>query len=681
MKSVLLLVPFSMAILQPFSANAADVETAVTIMDEVVVTATKTEEKRKDIVNSMVVKDAIDIAEAPAQSLGALLANEAGIDWRTRGNYGGAAESIQIRGMGADGTQVVRDGVVLNSPSLGSADISQIPLNSIERVEVVKGPGSLLYGSGAMGGTVNVISKRPKRDGYVAKVEAGYGTENTYNVAAESGGFVAGDFGYYLTANRKETDGFRDNSDLTHNDVTLNMLLDKGDRFQSSVDFSYIDREYGLPGVQPPAGTNPYAIGGLEFYNGDSATLLDRGEDENYYSALTLKGQETEWVNWRLKGDYAKLESANYSRYSYDGSGSETTVTNTVTGVEGNLDLHPFSRLGVLLGNEYRNFDYENEQQSLDTTGARIAGGVLDQNHRIFTNGTFAEASFRPVEPVQLVGGYRYETHSLFGHEDVIRYGLVVTPLPDTAIKFNSGQHFKAPTLNDLFWPDDGFTKGNPDLKPETGWHSDVTVEQGLLDGKLFASLSWFQWDITDKIDWAEDPTQPSPTGWGNYWTPANVDTYQATGWEANVKIGPYYAVQADLSLTLLDAEEELTPGVTRPARYSPDTQFKCQLSHFSEFGLISALTARYTSSRPGYYASKTDRNAEIELASYWTVDLKLEQELGAHWKIAFLATNLLDKEYDTYLAGFSDQTTSAYTQQPYPGAGRSLFASLAYNW
>lgn len=83
------------------------------------VTATKTEEKRKDIVNSMVVKDAMDIAEAPAQSLGALLANEAGIDWRTRGNYGGAAESIQIRGMDADGTQVVRDGVVLNSPSLG----------------------------------------------------------------------------------------------------------------------------------------------------------------------------------------------------------------------------------------------------------------------------------------------------------------------------------------------------------------------------------------------------------------------------------------------------------------------------------------------------------------------------------------------------------------------------------
>jgi len=681
MKRLLLLAPLSMAALMPHLACAADPEAAVTVMDEVVVTATKTAEKRKDIVNSVVIKDALDIAETPATSLGSVLANEPGIDWRTRGNYGGAAEEIRIRGMGGDGTLVVRDGVVLNSPSLGAADVSQIPLNSIERVEVVKGPGSLLYGSGAMGGTVNIIGKKAKRDGYVAKAETGYGTENTYHLAAENGGFVIGDFGYYLTANRKETDGFRDNSDLTQDDVSLNLLLDKGANFQGNLDVGYVDRKYGLPGVQPPAGTLPYSINGTEFYNGDSAALLNRGEDENSHSALTFKGQPSEWLNWRMKGDYAVLDSTNLSRYSYNGSGTETNVTNTVSGVEGNLDLQPFSRLGVLLGNEYRNFDYENKQQSLDTNGAPVTDGWLDQDHRVFTNGTFAEASLRPLDQLKLVGGYRYETHSLFGYEDVIRYGLVITPLTDTAIKFNRGQHFKAPTMNDLFWPDDGFTKGNRDLMPETGWHTDVTVEQGLLDGKLFTSLSWFQWDINDKIDWAEDPSQPTLSGWGNYWTPSNVDTYQATGWEASVKIGPYHALQAELALTLLDAEEELAAGVTRPARYSPDTLLKGQMIHFSDFGLTSTLTARYTSSRPGYYASKTDQDAAIELASYWTVDLKLEQALADHWTITFLAINLLDQEYDTYLAGFSDQTTSTYTQQPYPGAGQSLFASLAYKW
>ena len=644
-------------------------------------TATKTKETRKEIANSVVLKDALDIEEAPASSLGELLANEPGLDWRTYGNYGGAAEAIKIRGMSADATLVAVDGVVLNSPSFGSADVGQIPLNAIERVEVVKGPGSLLYGSGAAGGTVNIITKAPKREGFDAKVEAGYGTESTYHLAAENGGFVIGDFGYYLSMNRKETDGFRDNSDLTHNDATLKLLLDKGKQFQATLDAGLVDREYGLPGPQPPAGTTPYTIDGVTFYNSDAASLLDRGEDDNQRAALTFKGEATDWLDWRVKGDIASLESSNHSRYSYNGSGTDTDVTNTISGLEGNLNLHPVAGISLLLGDEYRNYDYENRQQALDTTGNAISGGMLEEEHRVFTNGTFGELGYQPVDKVKLLGGYRYETHSLFGHEDVVRYGAVITPWTDTALKFNRGQHFKAPTMNDLFWPDDLFTKGNPDLKPETGWHSDITLEQGgLLRGKLFLSVSWFDWDIKDKINWAEDPSQPSPI-WGNYWTPSNVDTYQAQGWEFNLKLGPLYAIQADFSLTLTDAEEQLNHGAIRDALNTPDTQFKCQLSHLSDFGLTSAVTARYTGARPGYYAANTDSTAQIELDAYWTMDLKLEQTFAEHWKIGLQALNLLDEAYDTYLLGFTDQTTSAYTHQPYPGAGRSLFASLSYTW
>jgi outer membrane cobalamin receptor len=682
-KRLWLLAPLAVSALVPVVAYATESGVAeVAVLDEVVVTASKTEEKRRDIANSVVVKDALDIAEAPAESLGALLANEPGIDLRTRGNYGGATEEIQIRGMGADGTLVVVDGVALNSPSLGSADVGQVPLNSIERIEVVKGPGSLLYGSGAMGGTVNIISKHPSRDGYKARVEAGYGSENTYHLAAESGGFVSGDFGYYLTANRKESDGFRDNGDLTQTDVTLNLLYDKGERFSGEYNFGYVQRDYGLPGVKPPAWTSAYSLNGEQFYNSESANLQDRGEEHNRHCSLALKGRAGELLNWRVKGDNAVLISDNHSRYSYDGSGADTTVTNTARGLEGNLDLHPTTYLGLLVGSEYRNFNYENEQQSLDSSGAPMAGGKNDAKHQVFTNGTFAELNLRPLEQVKLIAGYRYETHSRYGHENVGRYGLVVTPLADTVLKINHGQHFKAPTMNDLFWPDDGaFSKGNPNLKPETGWHSDVTVEQSLLAGKLFATVSWFKWDLADKIAWAEDPSQPSPTGWGNYWTPSNLNTYRATGWEGEVKVGPYAGLRGDLALTLLNAEEELAPGATRAARYTPDCQIKAGLSHYADFGLTSTVTARYVSSRPGYYANNTALTPKIELASYWTVDLKLEQELAEHWRLSMLATNLLDQEYDTYLAGFSDQTSHAYTQQPYPGAGRSLFASVAYSF
>ena len=125
--------------------------TAIPTMDEVVVTATKTDEQRRDVSNALILKDQYEITESPAQSIGELLANEPGIDWRTRGDYGGAAQEIRIRGMKADGTQVLVNGIVVNSPSLGTADVGKISLNTIEKIEVVKGAGSLLYGTGALG--------------------------------------------------------------------------------------------------------------------------------------------------------------------------------------------------------------------------------------------------------------------------------------------------------------------------------------------------------------------------------------------------------------------------------------------------------------------------------------------------------------------------------------------------
>ncbi|MCP4669223.1 MAG: TonB-dependent receptor plug domain-containing protein, partial [Deltaproteobacteria bacterium] len=97
-------------------------------MKQVVVSATKTEEERKDIPNSLIYKDELDIQESPAKTLGAFLANELGVDWRTQGNYGGAIEEVHIRGMSGNATQVFVNGVSVNSPSLGSADVGRIPM-------------------------------------------------------------------------------------------------------------------------------------------------------------------------------------------------------------------------------------------------------------------------------------------------------------------------------------------------------------------------------------------------------------------------------------------------------------------------------------------------------------------------------------------------------------------------
>ena len=238
-------------------------------MDEVVVTATKTEEQRKDIPNSVITVDDIDIEASPATSIGDFLGGELGVDWRTRGDYGGAGQELHIRGMGADGTQVLVNGLSINSPSLGSADLSKISASNIERIEIVKGSGSVLYGSGAMGGTVNILTKSPEQDQTDLIINTGYGSEGTYGVGFQNGMFVTQTLGYYLTANTYGTDGFRDNADGRNKDVSLKLLFDKGNAFKLSLYGDYIDRDSGRPGPKPPEGTQPFSVNGVVIYNGD----------------------------------------------------------------------------------------------------------------------------------------------------------------------------------------------------------------------------------------------------------------------------------------------------------------------------------------------------------------------------------------------------------------------------
>jgi iron complex outermembrane receptor protein len=675
-------------------------EESLTTLEEVVVTATKTEEERKNVPNSIILMDEMDIQESSANSLGELLANELGVDWRTKGNYGGAVEEIHIRGMSGNATQVFVNGVSINSPSVGVADVSRIPLNNIERIEVVKGSGSLLYGSGAMGGTVNIITKRPKKEKIDLRADAGYGSYDTYQLSAEQGMFAWGDFGYYLTANRRETDGFRDNSDLDHKAVSLKLVLDKGDALDISLYGDYIDREYGRPGVKPPKGTQDFFIGGIKVYNDEAASLLDSGSDEDYHLVIEAKSEPVQWLGLRVRGDYTDMENYNYGRYvDFFGLllGAKTWTTNEVYGIEGNVDIKPFDGTSLLLGTEYKAYDWKNKGVDLDANGVEDPATRLTTKADLHTTGTFAEAQYRPCKYFKALAGIRHEDHSEFGTEYVPLYGVIFNPLENTALKLSHGRHFLAPTPNDLFWPEDPWAKGNADLRPEKGWHTDVTVEQSLFCDKLFTTLSYFHWDVDNKIQWGPDSN--------GVFTPENLRTYEADGLEVGTEIGPFYNMALGLSYTYLDAEEEskaytkqdfgwppfLPPDfqytwVKRRATYAPDHLFKGNLTYWSEFGLTATATVRYVSDRV-WYRTETDvaypatKTVKYTLDSYWTVDLKVQQRLYNHWLVSLQGNNLFDKDYDTYFDAFTDIALDQTTVEGFPGAGRSVFFSLTYEY
>ncbi len=665
----------------PGLSQAEEEQKEVVTLEEIVVTATKTEEQRKDIPNAVIIMDEIEIQESPARSLGELLANKLGIDWRTYGNYGGSTQEIHIRGMGGDATQVFVNGVNVNSSSLGVADVAKIPLNSIERVEVVKGSGSLIYGTGAMGGTVNISTKRPKRDKTDLKASAGYGSQDTYHLSAEQGMFLPGDVGYYLTANRRETDGFRDNSDLTHNDVSLKLVYNKADMLDISFYGDYIEREYGRPGVKPPPGTQNFYTNGVQVYSSDAASTLDEGSDEDAHLVLQVKSNPAEWLSLKVRGDYSYMENYNLTRYysSFTGGvpGNKTWTTNEVSTIEGNVDIRPFKGSSLLLGADYREYDWKNENTDLDDNGAEVSGSREKTKANLYSKGAYAEAQYRPFKYFKAQAGIRHENHSTFGYENLPRFGLIVNPFENTALKFSRGKHFKAPTPNDLFWPHEDWgwgmgVEGNPTLKPETGWHTDTTAEQSLFDDKTFITLTYFRWDIEDKIRWVPDASF--------FYRPQNLDSYEADGWELGTKIGPFYNMILALYYTKTDAKENRKGGAKRQALYTPDDQFKADLTYWVGFGLSATGTARYVGERPGYYANDTDVNPTKTLPHYWTADLKIEQCLYDHWTLALHGNNLFDKGYETYVANFTDSTGTS-TLSGYPGAGRSVLLSVSYQY
>jgi outer membrane cobalamin receptor len=659
-------------------------------LDDIIVTATKIPEKRRDIPNAVTIMNEKDIQESGAKSIGELLANEPGIDWQTYGNYGGAPQEFHIRGMRGNATQVLVNGVNVGSPSLGIADIGKIPIDNIERIEIVKGSGSLLYGAGAMAGTVNIITKGPKKDKKDLKIGAGYGTQNTYRIGAEHGMFVAKNFGYYLTAGRTETDGFRDNSYLRQNDVSLKLLLDKKETMNISLYGDYIDRDYGVPGVKPPSDTQDFYRSGEKFYNNEAASLLDHSSDKDGRVILEIKGEPLEWLGYNLKGHYTNMVNYNYARYAFNGTGAENWITNQVLGIDGHVNIYPFEGVKLLLGGEYKDFDWKNRNHNLDAFGAQTGFESTTKAH-IFTKAVFTEAEYRPSKYWKVLAGIRHEDHSAFGSENLPLFGVVINPFETTALKISHGKHFQAPTSNDLYWPADPYTKGNVDLKPEIGWHTDVTVEQSLLKDKLFMTMSYFHWNVDDKIQW-----EPDSQG---VFTPINLEGYKADGIEAGIKIGPFYDLTLALNYTYTNAEEKnreytrqdyFTPDfqysmAKRRASYTPRNQFKADLTYKSNFGLTITGTARYVGDRVVYRTESTTypdtKTATYDLHSYWTADLKIEQRLYKRWILSLSGLNLFDKKYDTRLSTFTDQTSFITSVAKYPGAGRSVFAGLAYEF
>ena len=228
--------------------------------ENILVTATRLDPDNSKARGNTTIITAADIEKSTARTLPELLGREAGIITRSLFGNNATASTVDIRGFGATSTQntlILLDGRRLNDVDLSSVDFSVIPLQSIERIEIMRNSGAVLYGDGAVGGTINIITRQPGKAGTSAFIKAGAGNLDTQQLDAHIS-HNGGPFSMFLGAHGVSSDGYRDNNDLDDKSINTDFRFTRANN-QFFLKYKWFDQDQDLPGarnVNPGLGIN-----------------------------------------------------------------------------------------------------------------------------------------------------------------------------------------------------------------------------------------------------------------------------------------------------------------------------------------------------------------------------------------------------------------------------------------
>ena len=575
-------------------ANAANAqlpaEPVPQVEEEVTVTATAAEEKTADVPTSVDVVGAAEIAARKLDDATDLLRTLPGLDVVQSGSRG-KSTTLFTRGTNSNHTLVLWNGVELNDPNLGAFDFSTLALDGVERVEVVRGPYSALYGSGALGGVVQLVTRREPGERRLSfRAEAG---SNDYLRGGVAAAFSLGPVAIDLAGHLRRGDGEVDNDFYDGEEIDLGAELPLGEAVRLGLLVRDVGSEIGIPFdfAGAPSPEREQELDGLSlalpfswtFSSGELALLAARTESE---------------VDFR---DPLDPFAASRSEASRD-QGRASVRFGVVEGLE------------ATVGGEV-------ERQEA-TTSSAFGPGLADDEQEEWA--AFAQLSWRSG-PFRFDAGARHDDNDAFGAETSLRAAAAWAPDPRFRLRAGYGEAFRAPSLADLYFP--GF--GNPDLQPERS----ESFELGL-DGELGEANRWrwnlalFENDIDDLVEF--DFTT---------FLPQNIGRARARGIEGSLGLRAGI-VDAQIAATWLDGENLETGGelLRRPEE-------KASLVLLARPGEWTAgATVRYVGDRVDF--------GDVALDAYSVVDLTLARAFGTRFEPFVRVENVFDEEYDE-AAGF----------------------------
>lgn len=610
----------------------------------IVVTATRAPTELSAAPPSITVLDKTAIDRS--QDIGAteLLLRTPGITFSRNGGYG-TATSLRIRGAESDHTVVVIDGVKMNDPASagGGYNFANLLIGDIDRIEVMRGPQSTLWGSQAIGGVVNLVTaaaQKPLEGSF--DIEAG--SRETVNARAALGGStgpvrwrIAGQSfttdGVSAIApafGGVEKDGYRNRSLTGRAEVTLapSVSVDLRGYYSSArVEFD------STSGDSPEYALNEEYLGyaGLNF-----ALLGGRFSNRVAYS--------------QTRTNRDNFNPARARALSYESSGENRRFE-----YQGDIALS--ERISAVIGleNERAQFHSRSPAGALSTPLPAFVRGEAE------ATSAYGQLSVSPFDGLTLTGGLRYDDHNRYGGRTLFAAGGVWRLQTGTVLRASYGEGFKAPTLYQLF-----SEYGNTALDPERAKGWEAGVEQHLFDGALTFGATWFDRTTRGQIIYNScAATSPDPL----CLTPGDPAT-RRWGYYSNVARGEAHGVEAAAALNLggfrLDgnyswiANEDRSVGTANfgnrlPRR--PRHAANASIGYAFGFGLDVGAALRWSGASFDNAANTT------RLGAYTLVDLRAEYRLSDAVRIFARAENLFDETYMT-----------AYR---YGSLGRSVTAGL----
>ncbi len=483
--------------------------------DVIVVTASGFEQPRSETGQAINIVDRERLDQLQSATIGDALQAVPGVTVATRGGLGGQT-SVFLRGGNSSQTLVLIDGVRINdltSPN-GAFDFGSLMTGNIGQVEVLRGPNSIIWGSQAIGGVVNIQSLAPA-DGFEGRFGAEYGAADTRrinaNIAGTSGLFEGSYGGSYVDAQGisalaggTERDGFENfagNGRLKVNISDAFNLDFRGYYNHATVEY---DSAFGIGANALPVTRNRQFVG----YFGANVVAFDgRMQNRIAYTRTDIR---------RLGTDPVLFSFNNF------------IVRGSIDRAEYHTAFDVNDALTLTAGLEY--------ERTFASTSFEGAAADIARNH--VTSG-FSQIIVRPVAGLTLTGGVRHDQYTDYGGHTTLGGNIAFTPNDGrTMLRATYGEGFRAPTLSEGQPP-----YGNPNLRPETARNFDLGFEQQILNGKAGFFATYFNRRSTDLIAFSFATFQSE-----------NIDRVKSTGLEAGFNLNPTDRLDIRASYTLVDA-------------------------------------------------------------------------------------------------------------------------------